>query len=250
MRRGVAPDRRISIEDAEMRHGRKSKSKRFNGYKEHIATSLDSGLIHACAVTPANVPEEEATPSLQDDLQRQRVQIAELAIDRAYVNSTLASAVRETGGEVVAKPWRVKNQTGLFTKLDFNINLRDLTITCPAGEVEHFEPGNVVQFDPEACGACAQRSRCTNSASGRGRTVHIADDERAQRAYRKLQLSRVGRARLRERTGAEHRLAHIAARQGPKARYRGTRKNLFDLRRVSAIGNLETIQRIILKASQ
>ena len=31
IRQGVAADRRVSIEDAEMRHGRKSKSKRFNG---------------------------------------------------------------------------------------------------------------------------------------------------------------------------------------------------------------------------
>ncbi len=31
IRDGVAPDRRPSIEDPEMRHGRKSKSKRFNG---------------------------------------------------------------------------------------------------------------------------------------------------------------------------------------------------------------------------
>jgi len=37
IRQGVAVDRRISIEDAEMRHGRKSRSKRFDGYKEHIA---------------------------------------------------------------------------------------------------------------------------------------------------------------------------------------------------------------------
>lgn len=35
MHQGVAPDRRVSIEDEDMRHGRKSKSKRFNGYKEH-----------------------------------------------------------------------------------------------------------------------------------------------------------------------------------------------------------------------
>ena len=40
IRQGVARDRRISIEDAEMRHGRKSKSKRFDGYKEHIANEL------------------------------------------------------------------------------------------------------------------------------------------------------------------------------------------------------------------
>jgi hypothetical protein len=41
----------------------------------------------------------------------------------------------------------------------------------------------------------------------------------------------------------EHRLAHIGSRQGPRARYRGARKNTFDLRRVAAIQNLETYQR-------
>jgi hypothetical protein len=60
IRDGVAPDRRVSIEDSEMRHGRKSKSKRFNGYKRHIARDLDSKLILSCAVAPANRPEEEA----------------------------------------------------------------------------------------------------------------------------------------------------------------------------------------------
>ena len=33
----VAPDRRISIEDQDMRHGRKSSAKTFNGFKEHFA---------------------------------------------------------------------------------------------------------------------------------------------------------------------------------------------------------------------
>ena len=37
----VAPDRRISIEDADMRHGRKSSAKTFNGFKEHMALDLE-----------------------------------------------------------------------------------------------------------------------------------------------------------------------------------------------------------------
>lgn len=48
------------------------------------------------------------------------------------------------------------------------------------------------------------------------------------------------RAKLRERVGVEHRPAHLA-NQGRRARYRGVRKNLFDLRRACAIQNLETI---------
>ncbi|MDP8999663.1 MAG: hypothetical protein M3O46_06085 [Myxococcota bacterium] len=41
IRQRLAAERRVSVEDAEMRHGRKSKSKRFNGYKRHIAADLD-----------------------------------------------------------------------------------------------------------------------------------------------------------------------------------------------------------------
>ena len=75
IREGVAEDRRVSIADREMRHGRKSKTKRFNGYKRHIATDIDSGLILSGAITPANRPEEEAAPELAGDIARQGVEV-------------------------------------------------------------------------------------------------------------------------------------------------------------------------------
>jgi hypothetical protein len=244
MRQGIAEERRVSIEDPDMRHGRKSKSKRFNGYKEHIATDVDSDLILACEVTPANRPEEEATPRLTEDMQRQNVRIGELLIDRGYINSPDVAAIENAGAEIICKPWKLRNvNPDMFTKADFKIDMRAKTITCPSGQVENFEPGEVVEFDPEVCGPCSMRDRCTHAASGRGRTVKIADDERLQHKLRKLQSSKRGRERLRSRTPVEHRLAHIAARKGPRARYRGARKNLFDLRRAAAIQNLETIHR-------
>ena len=87
------------------------------------------------------------------------------------------------------------------------------------------------------------RANCTQAASGKGRSVTMGDDEPLQKKLRTLQQTRAGREALRERVGVEHRLAHLANRQGPKARYRGTRRNTFDLRRLSAIQNLETIAR-------
>lgn len=245
IRQAVARDRRVSVEDPEMRHGRKSRSKRFNGFKEHIAADLNSDLILACAVTPANLPEETATPQLREDMKHQRIQIAELSIDRAYINSELVDDVQAADGVILCKPWSGRNnRTDLFGKTDFKIDMRSKTITCPAGQVEIFEPGEVVEFDPDVCGACPLRKQCTHSASG-GRSVRIAEDERLQHRLRKLVSSPSGRARLRARTAIEHRLAHVAARKGPKARYRGTRKNLYDLRRAAAIQNLETIQRTV-----
>jgi hypothetical protein len=45
LRRGVAKDRRISVEDAQMRHGRKSRSVLFDGFKRHVLRDLDTGLV-------------------------------------------------------------------------------------------------------------------------------------------------------------------------------------------------------------
>jgi hypothetical protein len=101
VRQGVAVDRRIPIEDPEMRHGRKSRSKRFDGYKEHIAFDLDAHAILACAVTPANRPEEEGAAPLAEDIDRQALTLDELHIDRACVNSPVAASVVSNGGKVL-----------------------------------------------------------------------------------------------------------------------------------------------------
>jgi hypothetical protein len=247
IREGVAAERRVSIEDPEMRHGRKSKSKRFNGYKRHIATDLDTDLILACAVTPANRPEEEAAPILIADLERQGRRIAEMHVDRGYIASPVVGEVIVDGGDVICKPWVPRNGK-LFTKADFKINMRDRTITCPAGEVERIDLGADVEFDPQACTRCRLRTKCTTAASGNGRTVTIADDELLQHKLRKLMSTPSGRERLRERVAIEHRLAHLGRRQGRHARYRGTRKNLFDVRRTAAVLNLEVLDRRIVAA--
>ena len=131
----------------------------------------------------------------------------------------------------------------LFTKADFKFNMREMTITCPAGEVERIDLGADVAFDAQACNRCPLRAQCTSAAPGAGRTVTIADNEWLQHRLRKLVATPRGRERLRERIPVEHSLAHVGRRQGRRARYRGTRKNLFDLRRTAAVQNLETIDR-------
>jgi hypothetical protein len=222
IRQGVAVDRRMS------------RSKRFDGYKEHIAFDLDAHAILACAVTPANRPEEEGAAPLAEDIDRQALTLDELHIGRAYVNSPVAASVVSNGGTVLAKPWAIRaSKPGMFSKADFRIDLRAKTITCPANEVEPFEPGDTVHFDPEACGACRRRDQCTQAATGKGRSVSIAKDEAQQKKFRKLQGTSPGRAKLRARVAVEHSLAHIAARKGGTARYVGVRRNLFDLRRAS-----------------
>lgn len=247
IREGVAAERRVSVEDPDMRHGRKSKSKLFNGYKRHVALDLDTNLILAAALLPANRPEAEAAPALKADIDRMKRRIAEAHIDRGYIASPVVDEVLAAGGEVICKPWVPRNGK-LFTKGDFNINMRDMTITCPAGEIERIDLGADVEFDADACDHCPLRAKCTNAAPGTGRSVTIADNERLQHRLRKLVATPRGRKRLRERIPVEHSLAHIGRRQGRRARYRGTRKNLFDLRRTATVQNLETIDRRLTTA--
>ena len=54
--RTVAPDRVISTVDREARHTRKSKSKRRDGFRGHVAAEPETGLVTECAMTMAAGP--------------------------------------------------------------------------------------------------------------------------------------------------------------------------------------------------
>lgn len=239
---GVAEDRRISVEDPEMRHGRKSKSQRIDGYKRHVALDLASKAVLACAVTAANRPEHEAFPRLKEDIDAQGIRFAEAHFDRAYMGSPTVADLVDEGAEILCKPWKARNGD-FFTKEDFALDLRSKTITCPAGRSAPIELGKTVQFDADGCDACLIRDQCTTASPGNGRSVSILQDEALQKRLRTMAKCRTGRQRFRERVPVEHSLAHVGQRQGPRARYKGARKNLYDLRRAGLIQNLEIVQR-------
>jgi hypothetical protein len=240
LRRGVAKDRRISVEDSQMRHGRKSRSVLFDGYKRHVMRDLDTGMVPAVGITPANAPEASVTGDIEADLQAAGRELAELHIDRAYLSSAL---VRDRGPDlaIYCKAWRVRNTGGRFAKDQFSLDFDTGQLTCPAGAAMPFEPGKTVRFPAAICTACPLRARCTTSSNGRSVAIH--PDEALLAELRHRQQDPDGRAKLRERVAVEHALAHVGRWQGRRARYRGTRKNLFDLRRVAVVHNLHIIAR-------
>ena len=240
LRRGVARDRRISVEDGDMRHGRKSRSVLFDGYKRHVMRDLDTGLVPAVGITPANAPEASVTGDIAADLDAAGWHLSELHIDRAYLASAL---VRDRGPDlaIFCKAWRVRNTGGRYAKDQFTLDFAAGQLTCPAGASMPFEPGRTVRFPKDTCAACPLRQRCTTSSNGRSISIH--PDEALLAELRQRQHTTEGRAKLRERVQVEHALAHVGYWQGRRARYRGTRKNLFDLRRVAVVHNLHVIAR-------
>jgi transposase len=240
LRRHVAPQRRSSVEDPDMRHGRKSRTQRVDGYKRHVLRDLDSGLIRAVGMTRANAPEASVTDDLVADLAPQQVTLTERHSDRAYLSSTLLQQ-RAPALTIFCKAWPVR-QGPHFAKTAFHLDWERRLIQCPGQVQVPFVPGGVVHFPAQACATCPLRPQCTSSTHGRSVSIH--PDEQLLAALRERQQTPAGRAALRERGAVEHDLAHIGAWQGDRARYRGLRKNLFDLRRTCVVNNLHVLQRL------
>lgn len=240
IKRGVCKDRRVSVVDPDMRHGRKSKSKLFNGYKRHLARDLDSKMILAVTVRPGNEPEHFAAELIRPDVEAHGP-IQELHIDRGYLASTWTKDRFEHGERILAKPWTPRN-ADRFPKTAFVIDLDRGVVRCPEQQLAVIR-SDTARFDSDRCDACPSRDRCTRAALGHGRTISIHPEERMMLQLRALKSTPDGRKDLRQRVSIEHALAHVGRRQGPRARYLGIRKNVLDLRRICAVENLVTLDR-------
>jgi len=247
IKEGVAKDRVISLGDLQMRHGRKSKRQRIDGYKRHIAVDVDSPqFIIGVAVTPANRPERDAAKELLEEVESRGRPIGELQIDRGYLGDEHIEARRQAGMDVVGKPFPLHNH-GLFTKADFHIDLAKQAVTCPNDVVVPLRFGSVLHFPDTACAACPKRAACTRARHGRSLSIH--DNEPFLLELRAARRTPEGRHRARARIHVEHGLARLATRSGKRARYRGLRKNLFDQRRHAAVVNLRALATLDLTGS-
>lgn len=179
-------------------------------------------------------------PILENPLKNERtVSLKELHIDRAYLSSHL---VRERSDdlEVYCKAWPV-HENKRFSKQTFTLDWEQQTIRCPAAQEIPFVPGGIVHFPKETCAQCPLKEQCTTNANGRSVSIH--PDEALLVEVRECQQTAHGRSKLRERVAVEHTLAHVGQWQGRRARYRGLRKNLFDLRRCAVVHNLPVLAR-------
>src|SRR4029434_1795201 len=75
LKQHVTPDRRISIEDKDRRHGRKSSANTFNGFKEHCVLDWESQVTREVVVRPAHEPEHAAVELLVETLDRKSTRL-------------------------------------------------------------------------------------------------------------------------------------------------------------------------------
>ena len=90
----------------------------FDGCKWHVIRDLDTGLVPAVGITPANAPEASVAGDVAAGLGAAGWHLSGLHIDRACLSSAL---VRDRGPDlaVFCKAWRVRNASGRFAKDQF-----------------------------------------------------------------------------------------------------------------------------------
>ncbi len=196
LRRGVARDRRISVEDGDMRHGRKSRSVLVDGYKRHALRDLDTGLVPVVGITPANVPEAAVADDIAADLEAAGWRLSELHIDRAYLSSAL---VRDRGPDlaVFCKAWRVRNTGGRYAKdpVQHRLRRRAADLSRRGGHVHRAWQDRAL---PERHMRGLPAARSLHDQQQRAQRVH--PPRRGAAGLRRRQQTPEGRAKLRERT--------------------------------------------------
>ena len=245
---GVARDRIISTVDPEARHGHKSLSRHFDGYKGHISVDPDSEIIDNVTVTPANVADQDAADELLRPVEGLDAKPVVMG-DSAYAGGEFREHLDEQGFEVTAKVPPASNRGGLFTKDEFGIDLDKRTVRCPADHVvpivRRSEGTGMASFG-EHCVSCPLRDQCTSSKLGRKIRINRYE-ARIQKAKHEQSAPEWKAEYRATRPKVERKFGHLTRRAhgGRKARSRGlarvftdfvTRAAAINLARLATLG--------------
>jgi IS5 family transposase len=227
----VAPDRVISTVDTEARHMHKSRSEYRDGYKAHIAIEPETGLVTACALTPAHAPDGPTGVELLGG----ELPGLQVLADSAYGSGETLAALTKAKHRLAIKPWSLLPAIpGGFTRDDFGVDEEAGTVSCPAGHVVRITVTRNAVFGVR-CRGCSLRDRCTRSKNGRTVRLHRHDREltESRRAWRNGEFLADYR---RWRPMVERSIAWLVADGHRRVRFRGVQRNRLGLSlRIAAI---------------
>ena len=247
IRQGTEKDRVVSVQDPEMRHGRKSASKRFNGHKAAVAVDMESQLIGGVEVLAGNAGDQEKALELVHQSERvMEAEVEETVGDCAYGGGPTRRAFAEQERVLTAKV-PVSANRDCFPKSAFGIDLEKMEVRCPAGQTTRDYrsagegQGGRFEFAAATCAACPLRSRCVR---GQGpRTISIQAEEALQQQARAHNQTEAGRKSLRERVVVEHRIARLVQLGIRKSRYFGRTKTRLQVVMAAVVANVSLVLR-------
>ena len=245
IKEGTEKDRVVSVTDPEVRHGRKSASKRFNGHKAAVAVDMESQLVCAVEVLAGNSGDQEKALDLVQQSERvMDAAVEETVGDCAYGGGPTRRAFAEQARPLTAKVPATSNGA-CFPKTEFAIDLEKMEVLCPAGQTSRDyranrkRSGGHFEFAAAVCATCCLRAQCVR---GKGpRTVSISAEEALQQQARIHNQSEAGRKSLRERVVVEHRIARLVQLGIRKSRYFGRTKTCLQVVLAAMVANVSLV---------
>jgi transposase len=224
---------RISTTDPDAALVRKRRNAPHLRYKNHRAVDDARGVITATLTTPGDIDEShELMPLVAQHERNTAVRVETAVADTQYGTVENFRSCHERGivshmadlGLVRARDPRRRS---FFAESDFTYDPASDTYRCPAGavlrRVRYKRERRVYGYgtDAKVCAACALRSQCTESRSGR--TLERFEDHEAIEAARAQAHSRAARRdRWRRQHLMERSFADAANNHGFKrSRWRG-----------------------------
>ena len=246
---GTRSGRTISTVDPEMRHGRKSSSQRFDGFKLHVAViNGQESLITAVDVGDASAHDGAHAKELIDQ-QSEELRPQRILGDSAYGDQQTREDMHERGVEVLARVPEGEVSEERIGKREFQIDLEAGTVTCPQGHVVAIPQKprrggeRVVNFGVARCNGCPLKSRCAPYPGGRKVTIARREDL-LQAGRGMLQDADTEEHLRRTRPRIERLIGLLAHRYGArKNRYIGTQKGRLQANWTAAVANLNPINR-------
>jgi transposase len=248
---GTAPDRVISVTDPQMRHGRKSKSRRFDGFKALTATDQGSELILDITDIPASGSEgAQMLPAVERVESQAQVVVERVIADGAFGSGELRAACatydEERSIDLVAP--MAQSQDAAVAKSAFHIDLAAATATCPQGHTVAGQPGPkedgqltfLFRFPRATCEACALFERCVRSKKN-GRTVRTHAYEPYLQAARARQETEEFKVLYRLRPAIERKQAELVGHGLRDTRYVGEPKRQLQRLWTGAAVNLKRL---------
>jgi transposase len=214
--------------EPDARFGRKSKSKSFYGYKNHLAMTEEE-IITAIHVTPGNEDDGKQLKTLVNKTTEQQITIEEVFADTAYSGKDNLNFLQKE--EIKASIPLNPAVYGTREDDPFQYDKENDEVICPAGHPSKRKaktgrtgtsknPCLTFYFDTNLCQKCPLREGCYNNTKEKTYSISIKSEEH------KLQMAYLESDEYLQRKGVrcniEHKNAELKNAHGmTRAKYRG-----------------------------
>jgi hypothetical protein len=247
---GTAPDRIISMTELDMRHGRKSAARRFDGFKVAAGMEPESELLLDVADMPASSGDgNHLLPTIRRVEAQSGLDVERAMGDGAYNSgdNLVACATHALHPIDLVVPFKRPADPDV-DKSAFSIDLAARTIRCPQGHRVTGQPARDGQgrailkftFPRCVCATCPLFEACVHSRStGRSVTTHAYEAE--LQVARARQESEEFKTLYPTRSKVERKIAELAYHGIRHTRYLGEPKRQLQRAWTGAAVNLKRL---------